>query len=305
MTNNSNLSALLHLKSKLHYWKNIAIISAVIVALLLFNGLFGSLGSGVIEEDYIASITINDVIFEDEHRSKILEEIYKSKAIKAVIININSPGGGIVGSEMLFNDLRKIAAEKPTAVLMQSVAASGGYMAAIASDYIVAYNGTLTGSIGVLMESPEASELAKKVGVKFNSYKSSPLKGAPSMFEKSNAKIDAVMQESIDDSHKFFSDLVKARRGAKLKKQHFDKIFDGRIFTGRQAFEVGLIDKIGTKDDVLEYFKTQKIDSENLPIKEVEIVENKKEFFEKFLNLIPFLDGFNSKNNQQIMAVMP
>ena len=125
------------------------------------------------------------------------------------------------------------------------------------------------------------------------------------MFEKSNPRVDAVIQESINDSHKFFSDLVKSRRGEKLKNQSIDKIFDGRIFTGRQAFEVGLIDKVGTKDDVLAYFKTKKIDVENLPIKDVEIVENKKEFFEKFLNLMPFFDGLNLKNNQQIMAVMP
>ncbi len=305
MTNNSNLSALLILKSKLHKWKNIAIFSLVISALLLCRGLFSGLDSQVIEEDYIASININDVIFEDEYRSKILAEIAKSKSVKALIININSPGGGIVGSEILFNDLRKIAAAKPTAVLMQSVAASGGYMAAVASDYIVAHNGTITGSIGVLMESQEVTQLAQKIGVKFNSYKSSPLKGSPSMFEKSNAKVDAVIQESINDSHKFFSDLVKSRRGEKLKKPHLDKIFDGRIFTGRQAFEVGLIDKVGTKDDVLAYFKIQKIDVENLPIKDVEIVEDKKEFLENFLSLVPFFDGLNLKNNQQIMAVMP
>jgi protease-4 len=304
--NKDNLAALLHLRTKLHKWKNIAILAVVFSLLLLLQTIFGvKLGGKVIEEDYIASIKIDQVIFEDDYRSKILKEVLDSNSIKAVIININSPGGGIVGSEILFNELREIAKVKPTVVLMGSLAASGGYMAAIASDYIVAHNGTLTGSIGVLMESPEVTELANKIGVKLNSYKSSPLKGAPSMFEKSTPAIDAVMQESIADSHKFFSDLVKERRGEKLDKANYAKIFDGRIFTGRQALEVGLVDKVGGKKDALDYLGVQKIDVEKLPIYEVEIEKTDKRFFDKFLNLLPFFSEKKFKNSQQIMAVMP
>jgi protease-4 len=306
MNNSDNLAALLHLKSKLHKWKNIAILLAVFAVLLVVKSMFGiGFENSVIEEDYIANIKIDQVIFEDDFRSEVLKEVAENKSIKAVIVNINSPGGGIVGSEILFNDLRAIAKEKPTVVLMGSLAASGGYMAAIASDYIVAHNGTLTGSIGVLMEAPEVTNLAEKLGVKLNVYKSSPLKGSPSMFEKSTPTIDAVMQESIADSYQFFADLVKMRRGEKLNKQQLNKIFDGRVFTGRQAFEAGLVDKVGSKQDVLDYLEQQKIDVKKLPIHDIEIEKTDKRFFDKFLNFLPFFDGKNVKNSEQIMAVMP
>lgn len=304
--NNNGLAILIHIKSKLHKWKNIAILAIIFSVFLILNQVSPSIfNSQIIEENFIAKINIEGVIFEDEFRDKTLQEVAKSKFIQAVIVNINSQGGGIVGSEILYNNLREIAKEKPLVVVMKSLAASGGYMASIASDYIIAHNGTLTGSIGVLMESPEITELARKIGIKLNSYKSSELKGAPSVFEKTSPKIDAVMQEAINDSHKFFSDLVKARRENKLHKEYLPQIFDGRIFTGRQALAVGLVDKIGGEKDALEYLKSQKIDVENLPLREVKISENKKRFFDKFFNLLPFLDGAKLENKQQIMAIIP
>ena len=188
---------------------------------------------------------------------------------------------------------------------MYSAAASGAYMAAIASDYIVAHNGTLTGSIGVLMESPEFTDLASKVGVKFNTYKSSPLKGSPSPFEKSNNQVEKVIKESIDDSFRFFSGLVEERRGNLLNKKFYNEIFDGRVFTGRQALQAGLIDKIGSKEDILKYFSTKKIDVKKLPIREIEIIKKDKKFLENFLGSLPF---FNEKNlmggKKQIMAIL-
>jgi len=307
MTSPNNLAALIYLKDKVHKWKNIALLISVFALLLLFKLLFGErLQGGVIEEDSIASIKIDTEISEDDYRSKVLKELAEKDSVKAVIVNINSPGGGIVGSEILYNDLRAIAQKKPVGVLMGTVAASGGYMAAIASDYLVAYNGTLTGSIGVLMELPNVSGLAEKVGVKWQTYKSSPLKGAPSPFEKPNQLVDHVMQESINDSYKFFSDLVKMRRGDKLNKKMLGAIFDGRAFTGRQALEAGLIDKIGNQEDILKYFESQKIDTKKLPIHEVEIVQEEKKFLDKFLNILPFFDGVKNVNHgSQIKAILP
>lgn len=294
------------MKSKLHKWKNIAILLAIFTLLLLFKTLFGvNFNNSVIEEDYIANIKIEQTIFEDDFRSKVLKEVLESKTIKAVVVEINSPGGGIVGSEILFNELRQIAEKKPMVVVMNSLAASGGYMIAVAADYIIAHNGTLTGSIGVLMEAPEVTNLAEKIGVKFHTYKSSPLKGSPSMFEKSNPEIDAVMQESITDSYKFFVELVKSRRLEKLNKQEINKIFDGRVFTGRQALQAGLVDEIGGKKEALEYLAKQKIDIKKLPLYEVEIEKSDKRFFDKFLNFLPFFDGKNLKNDHRIMAIIP
>lgn len=306
MRSSDNLAALIYLKGKVHKWKNIALLLAIFAVLLTFKSIFGNgLSGGALEGDYIASIKIDGVIFEDDYRSKILKEVAETKAVKAVIVNIDSPGGGIVGSEILFDDLRNIAANKPIVVVMGSVAASGGYMAAIASDYIIAHNGTLTGSIGVLMESPEVTELAQKVGVKFNTYKSSPLKGSPSPFEKPNALVDQVIKESISDSFKFFADLVRERRGDKINKKFANIVFDGRVFTGRQALAAGLIDKVGGKDEALTYLESQKIDVKKLQIHEVEITEHEKKFFDKFLGFLPFFDGVKNLNSgQKIMAIM-
>jgi protease-4 len=302
-----NLAALIHLKDKVHKWKNVALLLGILSLLLVVKMLTGGgLSDDLVDGDYIANIKIDGVIFEDDFRSEMLEKIAEEKSVKAVIVNVDSPGGGIVGSEILFDDLRNIASKKPIVVLMGSVAASGGYMAAIASDYIIAHNGTLTGSIGVLMESPEVTDLANKIGLKFNTYKSSPLKGSPSPFEKSNPMVDKVIRESIADSYQFFSDLVRERRGEKINKNLSNIVFDGRVFTGRQALKAGLIDEIGGKEEALSYLEGNKIDVRNLPIKEVEIIKKEGKFLDKFFGLIPFFDGVKSaKSSHQIMAIMP
>lgn len=302
-----NIAALVYLKNRVHKWKNIALILGIFSLLLTIKFTFGGNISGsIVDGDCIAEVKIEGVIFEDEARSKILKEVLKDDSIKAVIVNINSPGGGIVGSEILFEELRKISLAKPTVVIMQSVAASGGYMAAVAADYIIAHNGTLTGSIGVLMESPEVTELASKIGVKFNTYKSSPLKGSPSPFEKSNSKVDKVINESINDSFLFFSGLVKERRGNKIKPEFSNIVFDGRVFTGRQALKAGLIDEIGGKDQALKYLASKKIDVKSLPVNEVKTIDEENSFFEKFFGILPWSKAIeNSVNsNHKIMAIM-
>ena len=307
MNKSDNLAALVYLKSKVSKWKNIAFLFAILSLLMLARSVFSDgLSDGLSDGDYIASIKIDGVITEDDYRDEVLEKISKEDSIKAVIVNIDSPGGGIVGSEILFQSLKNISAHKPIVVVMGSVAASGGYMAAVASEYIIAHNGTLTGSIGVLMESPEVTELAKKIGVKLNTYKSSPLKGSPSPFEKPSAMVDAVINESIKDSYQFFADLVRERRGNKLVK-NTSAVLDGRVFTGRQALKVGLIDEIGDKEQALNYLnKAHKIDTKKLSVKQVAIAKEEGKLLDKFFGFLQFFDGAKSLNSShKIMAIMP
>ena len=306
MNVSDNLAALIYLKNKVHKWKNIALIFAVFSTLFVIRFIFGGdLSKDFSEGNYIANIKIEGVIFEDDFRSQMLKKIAEEKSVKAVLINIDSPGGGIVGSEILFNNLREIALLKPTVVLMGSLAASGGYMASVASDYIIAHNGTLTGSIGVLMESHEITELANKIGVKFKTYKSSPLKGSPSPFEKPNALVESVIKESIADSHKFFSDLVIQRRGQKINQKLLNTIFDGRVFTGRQALKAGLIDELGDIKEALAYLNSQKIDVKKLPLKEVKISKQEDKIFDKIFGILPFFNNStNGKHDNQIMAII-
>jgi protease IV len=307
MNASDNLAALIYLKNKVHKWKNVAILFAVISFVLFLRFIAGeSLSDGIPDGDYIADVRIEGIIFENEFRTEILEKVANEKSIKAVIVNIDSPGGGIVGSEILFESLRKIAASKPIVVTMGSVAASGGYMAAVASDYIIARNGTLTGSVGVIMQSSEYTDLAEKIGVKFHNYKSSPLKGSPSPFEKSNPTIDRVINDSIQDSYQFFADLVLERRGNKLP-DNTKSILDGRVFTGRQALKAGLIDEIGGKEQALSYLsKSHKIDIKNLPVKKILTAKQEVKFLDKFLGFLPFFDGAKSLNSEhEMMAIMP
>lgn len=299
-----NIAVISYMRNKLHKWKNIAILSIIFSVLLVIKFIFIGPNISSPNSDFIAEVKIEGVIFEDEFRTKVLNKVANDDKIKAVLVNINSPGGGIVGSEILYQNLKEIAKNKPIVVLMGSVAASGGYMAAVASDYIIARNGTLTGSIGVIMEAPEVSELAKKIGIKVNSYKSSSLKGSPSLFEKSNLYVDRVIQDSIDDSYKFFVSLILDSRADKINKK-FQKIaFDGRVFTGRQALKVGLVDQIGTKQDATNYLLSR-LKDKDLEVREVKIFEEKNNFAEKIFGLIPFLDGTKiSHNNPKIMAIL-
>lgn len=306
MKSSDNLSALIYLKEKVHKWKNIAVLLAVLSIFILFSMVTGDKLSGdVVGNSYIANVKVEGVIFEDDFRSKILNKLAKEKSVKAVIVNINSPGGGIVGSEILFNDLRKIAKNKPLVVIMNSLAASGGYMAAIASDYIIARNGTLTGSIGVLMEAPQVTGLADKIGIKINSYKSSPLKGSPSPFENPSKEVNQVIQESISDSFEYFASLVKERRKGKIAKNYQKIVFDGRVFTGRQALKAGLVDKIGGMEDALQYLKTKDVNID-LEVIKVELKEEEKDILDKFFSILPFanLTKNSLSSHSQMMAIM-
>lgn len=301
----NNIASIIYLKNKLHKWKNVAILSLIFSIIISLKFIFAGPHSASGGDKFIAEVNIEGIIFENRYRSKVLERISKDDNVQAVIVNINSPGGGIVGSEVLYEDLKNISQKKPMVVLMGSVAASGGYMASLASDHIIARNGTLTGSIGVIMESPEVTELAKKVGVRFNSYKSSPLKGSPSPFEKPSEYVNRVIQDSIDDSYKFFVGLVLHSRAEKINKKYKSVAFDGRVFTGRQALEIGLIDQIGGQREALNYLAKNNID-ENLDVREVKVYKDEKRLWERIFGIFPFFENFgtSTKRSSQIMAIM-
>ena len=301
----NNIAILSYLKDKVHKWKNISILLIVILFLLIVRILFGDPIDNIDSGKYIAEIEIKGEIYEDDHRSKILKKLQDDDSAKAVIIKINSPGGSIVGSEILYNELKEIAKKRPIVVLMNSVAASGGYMASMASDHIIAHNGTLTGSIGVLMQSAEMVDLAKKIGVNFKTYKSAPLKASPSPFEKTNGIVNAVVQSSIKDSADFFYELVKESRGSKLKKSDYKEAFDGRVFTGRQALAIGLIDEVGDRNSAIEYLKVKhKIDTDNIEIRKVQLAKPRDVLFDKLSGAVSFM-GFKSDSSNKIMAILP
>ncbi|RKZ02125.1 MAG: signal peptide peptidase SppA [Candidatus Hydrothermota bacterium] len=173
-----------------------------------------------------------------------LEQLREDDDVAAVIVRINSPGGSVAAAYEILNALKRIQARgKPVVVSMGNVAASGGYYIACHADKIVATPGTLTGSIGVIMELPDVSELMDKVGIRVNVIKSSNYKDIGSPFRPMNPDERRLLKDIVDEVYNDFVDLVA--EGRNLPRDSVEKIADGRILTGKQAYEYGLVDTLG------------------------------------------------------------
>lgn len=203
------------------------------------------------ESNQIALVRIEGVIMDAGEPVDQLREFAENEAIKAILIRIDSPGGAVVPSQEIYDEVRKIRAEgrQKIVVSMGSVAASGGYYIASASDRIIANPGTLTGSIGVIMEMPNFEGLMKKIGVESTVIKSGSRKDLISPFRKLGDEERAILQRVMDDVHDQFIQAVADGRG--LEKDTVAAIADGQVFTGRQAKDEGLIDEIGSFEDAI------------------------------------------------------
>jgi protease IV len=230
-------------------------------------------GSFKLSRDNVVLMNINGMIFEDTSRNEALLEIANDDKVKALIVNLNSPGGTVVGGETLYNYLKKVSENKYLVVVMKEQAASGAYMAAVAANHIIAHNGTLTGSIGVLLQSFDVSDLLKKVGVKPVIIKSSKLKAVPSPLEPLDSESELFLSELVGDSFDLFKEIVISNRS--LKKENYGAIFDGRVLTGRQALKLGLIDEIGDVEYAKEWLYSKGIDK-NISYRKVSV---KKKIF--------------------------
>ncbi len=260
-------------KSQITRWKMISLLLIIVVAFIGGNKVFSNkelpLMPGNIKGNYIASIILEEVIYDNLPRVKKLEKIAENDNIKALIIHINSPGGSVVGSEMLYNAFRKIAKNKPVVVVMDSVAASGGYLIALGADYIIAHNGTITGSIGVLMEMAEITELAERMGIKFNNFKSNDLKANPSFTEKLTPEAQKAVMDNVFDVYDYFTELVAQRRN--LDINFVRKIADGRIYSAKLALEYKLIDEIGNEDSAVKWLEEKRELAKDLKISEIKL----------------------------------
>ncbi len=267
------------LKSRLRKWQVVSALLAVFALLSLT--IYATPGNnkevtvGEVGEDYIARIKVEGVIMDDTYREKVLKKLIDDKHAKAVIISIDSPGGTTAGGEELYEQVRDIGnSGKPVVVVQRTLAASGGYMVSLAGDHIIARNGTITGSIGVLLQSAEFTGLASKIGVTFNTIKSSELKASPSPFEKMTPKSEAAIQSLIDDFYNYFVKLVAERRHLDLATA--TKLADGRVYTGTQAVKNGLIDEIGGEKEAMAWLVKNKKISTKLEIEDVKTSEPEK-----------------------------
>jgi protease-4 len=248
------------LRRKLTFWRVAAVliaIAGVAGAALMARRADTSLTQPLTPQ--ISRVTIRGLIVGDKDRTEALDNLARSRNTRAVIVHIDSPGGTTAGSEELHQALRRVAARKPTVVVVDGLAASGGYMAAMAADHIIAQNSSLVGSIGVLFQYPNFADLLNKVGVSYETIKSSPLKASPNGLEPTTPEARAAIEALVSDSFAWFKDMVKDRR--KLEGFDLDKVADGRVFTGRQAIVLKLADEIGREQEAIDWLeKTNKID---------------------------------------------
>jgi protease-4 len=242
------------MRRRLTFWRSAALL---FVGLLLGAAMFNSDEiSSLAGTRQIARVAIEGTITDDRDQIAMLKKIKDAKHVDALLVFVNSPGGTTTGGESLYLALRDVAEKKPVVAQFGTVAASAGYIVGLGTDHIVARGNTITGSVGVLAQWPEVSELLGKLGVKFNEVKSGELKAAPNPFEPASEGARKVMQDTIDDGFKWFLSLVQARRG--IEPQSVNGLVEGRIYSGRQALEYKLVDEIGGEPEAVRWLENNR-----------------------------------------------
>jgi protease IV len=240
------------LKRHLTIWR----IAAVVLAVAGLAALLWTPSSLKGFENHIARIRVDGLITGDQPTLDMLEQVAASDKVKGLIIRIDSPGGTTAGSEAVYEAVRKIAKDKPVVAVMDTVAASGGYITAIAADHIVARGNTITGSIGVIFSFPEVSKLLDTLGVKMEELKSGEYKAEPSPYKPVSDKVRAVSMDMVNDGFEWFTGLVAERRAIPIARVR--ELADGRVYTGRQAIAVKLIDELGGEENAVAWLEKEK-----------------------------------------------
>jgi protease-4 len=229
--------------------KKVLIFFVIVFVVIALLSLVVTFSDKVSLGDKIALVRVEGVILDSTSTIDELKEYSKDSSIKAIVLRVDSPGGAVAPSQEIYSEIIKIKEKKKVVVSMGSVAASGGYYIAAPADRIVANAGTLTGSIGVIMEIPNFQGLMEKIGVKAQVIKSGKHKDMASAYKLMSQEEKEILQTVLDDVHDQFIQAVADSRGMEYEK--LKKIADGRIFTGRMAKEIGLVDEIGTLQDAI------------------------------------------------------
>ncbi len=251
------------IRRKLTFWRVAA--GLVVVIAIVAVGARGRTSFVDHVTPHIARVKIGGLITGDDETLRILHDVETSQA-SALILQIESPGGTTVGSERVYDAIRKVAAKKPVVATVDTLAASGAYIAALGADHIVAYGNSLVGSIGVLFQFPNVSGLLDKVGVKVEEVKSAPLKAAPNGLEPTSDAARAALASLVSDSFDWFKGLVKTRRN--MSDAELAAVVDGRVFTGRQGLPLKLIDELGTEETAVAWLENDRHVGHGLPIRD-------------------------------------
>lgn len=251
------------LSRKLSFWRVIAVLAVVgVVAAVGWRMTSSGPASG---QRHVARISLSGLITGDRDTLRLIDQVSKSNAA-AVVLAIESPGGTTTGAEKVYAELRRLAEKKPVVAVIGTTGASGAYIAALGADRILAHGNSLVGSIGVLFQYPDLTRLLDTLGVKVEEVKSSPLKASPNPFEPTSPEARAAMQALVVDSYDWFRGLVRERRG--LNDAETANVSDGRVFTGRQALSIKLIDQIGGEREAIAWLEAEKKIDKDLPVRE-------------------------------------
>lgn len=253
------------LRRKLTLWRVLAVLGVIVAAVI---GGLAWRGDGAVSlsSPHIARISISGFIAGDRRTLDLIKSVGDSRAVSGVVLDINSPGGTTSGAEALHIALRELAAKKPVVTVVGGLAASGGYIAAMSADHIVARETSLVGSIGVLFQFPNVSQLLGTVGVKVEEIKSSPLKAAPNGFEPTSPEARAALQSVVDENYRWFKQMVHDRRN--LDDATLGTASDGRVFSGRQALALKLIDELGGEREGIAWLEREKKVAKDLKVRD-------------------------------------
>src|ERR1017187_7610989 len=252
------------MRRKLTFWR----VSALLIALLALLGLAAALVPGgrlTAPGAYIARIKVQGLIRGNQDRVAALERLGRSRA-RAAIVHIDSPGGATAGAGQLYDSLRELQAKKPMVVVVDGLAASGAYIAALSAEHIVAQDTSLVGSIGVLFQYPNFTDVLKTIGIKVEEVKSTPLKAAPNVFEPTSPEARAAIEAIVLDSYAWFKGLVKDRR--QMDDAQLARAADGRVFTRTPAVALKLIDGLGNEKTALAWLEKEKKVPADTPVRD-------------------------------------
>jgi protease-4 len=250
------------LKRRLVFWRVFAVLALIVAVLAGLRGA-GLTPAGA----HITRVTVSGLITADRKLTNSIEALADDDHVKAVILSIDSPGGSVSGGETLHDAIAMVAAKKPVVVTMGGLAASAGYMIAVPASRIFARDATLTGSIGVLLETGEASGLLGKLGISAEVIRSGPLKDEPSLVRPLSLEGKEVLQGLVNDMYDQFVGMVA--EGRHMDPAKVRSLGDGRAYTGRQALGLGLVDAIGGEREAKDWLVSARGVPAGLPVQDI------------------------------------
>ena len=251
------------LKRRLFFWRGVAIAAALIAVFVAVRGDASRFG---VETAHVERLTVSGIITEDRKLTEAIAKIAERDTVRALIVTIDSPGGSVAGGESLYQAIGLVAAKKPVVAVMGGTAASAGYMIAMPAARVFAREATITGSIGVILETGEASGLLKTIGITAEAITSGPLKDQPNLAHPLSEKGREVLKGLVMDMYDQFVAMVA--RGRHMPDDRVRELADGRAYTGRQALGLGLIDAIGGEREARVWLATKGV-SEDLPVTDI------------------------------------